>query len=63
MQEVKQKPQCNNCKFYTSGVAEVLPSGRVWTWEECQKSWGKPTPIGVLKNVCSLWVKNPAIKE
>jgi hypothetical protein len=59
MQEVKQKPQCNNCKFYSSGVAEVLPSGKTWIWEECQKSWGKPTPIGVLKNVCSLWVKSP----
>jgi hypothetical protein len=45
---------CQNCKHHSSGVAITLESGRTWGWQECAKNWGKPTPVGVIKNLCSL---------
>jgi len=51
-----EKPTCQTCQHHTSGVGAVLKNGTVWEWQECKKSWGKGTPIGVLKNVCNLWI-------
>ena len=51
------KPVCQTCRHHSQGVAVILESGTNWCWQECTKSWGKPTPIGVIKNVCNLWVK------
>jgi hypothetical protein len=48
------KKSCQNCKHHSSGVAIILESGRTWNWQECTKNWGKPTPVGVIKNVCQL---------
>lgn len=54
----KVKPNCQNCKFYQTGIGAVLKSGHIYYWEECSKGWGKPTPSGVFKNACQLWIKN-----
>lgn len=56
MSSVGEKPCCQNCRHHSGGVAVTLDSGTTWNWQECTKSWGKPTPIGVIKNVCNLWV-------
>jgi hypothetical protein len=54
---------CQTCKFHSTGNAldfdgNPIPkgnSGEFWTWQDCTKGWGKPTPIGVLKNMCGLY--------
>ena len=53
---------CQTCKFYSTGYAldfdgKPIPkvSGDFWRWNDCTKGWGKPTPIGVLKNMCGLY--------
>ena len=53
MTENKPKvKQCENCQFYSEGVAVTLESGTQWKWKDCTKQWGKPQFIGVIKNVC-----------
>jgi hypothetical protein len=53
---------CQTCKFHSTGNAldfdgNPIPkvNGEFWTWQDCTKGWGKPTPIGVLKNMCGLY--------
>jgi hypothetical protein len=53
---------CQTCKFHSSGYAldfdgKPIPkvNSEFWKWQECTKGWGKPTPIGVLKNMCGLY--------
>lgn len=46
---------CQNCKFHSQGIGAVTANGTKWMWQECSKNWGKPTPIGVLKNLCGLY--------
>ena len=52
--EFEMNKNCQNCKYHSQGIAVVLESGRTWSWQECSKQWGKPTPVGVIKNVCGL---------
>ena len=54
---------CQSCHHHSSGYAldhdgKPIPkvNGDFWKWYECAKGWGKPTPIGVLKNMCSLYM-------
>lgn len=49
--------KCETCKFYTEGIAVINDNGTPWMWKDCTKSWGKPTPIGVIKNLCGAWAK------
>jgi len=44
---------CQNCKHHSTGVGAVLSNGTKWMWQDCTKGWGKPTPIGVFKNICN----------
>lgn len=46
---------CQNCKFHSTGIGAVTANGTKWMWQDCTKGWGKPTPIGVLKNLCGLY--------
>jgi len=49
-----QKASCFNCKNYSTGIGAVMKNGTIYMWEQCEKQWGKPTPVGVLKNICTL---------
>lgn len=47
---------CQSCNHQSSGVAVVLDNGIEWKWEDCTKGWGKPPMIGVLKNMCGMYI-------
>ena len=54
--KVDNKKTCQNCSFHTQGVGAMAPNGKTpWIWQECSKGWGKPTPVGVLKNLCGAY--------
>lgn len=52
----KEKPSCQSCNHHSSGIGATLKNGHVYEWQECKKSWGKTTPVGVFKNVCDLYM-------
>ena len=51
----KIEKKCETCKFYTEGIAAMNKIGLPWKWKDCEKSWGKPQFIGVIKNSCGTW--------
>ena len=46
---------CQNCNFHTEGVGAITDNGTIWKWQDCSKGWGKPSPVGVLKNLCGTY--------
>lgn len=52
----KVEKNCQSCKHHSSGIGAVTANGTEWRWQDCTKGWGKPTPIGVLKNMCGLYM-------
>lgn len=53
---VKVEKCCQTCQHHSCGIGAVTANGTKWMWQDCAKGWGKPTPIGVLKNMCGLYI-------
>ena len=66
---VKVERNCQSCHHHSSGPAldkdgspVTKGNGQYWIWQECAKSWGKPSPESVLKNMCSLYMPKKEMK-
>ena len=54
---------CDTCTHFSTGIGALAPDGKTpWNWKECAKGWGKPTPVGVLKNLCGTYMLKKVTK-
>ena len=61
---------CQSCHHHSSGYAldhdgKPIPKfeGDFWKWQECAKDWGKPKLIGVLKNMCGMYMPKKNVNK
>ena len=45
----------STCAYHEQGHDVLDALGNPMIWQTCDKNWGKPAMIGVIKDVCNNW--------